>query len=62
MPYFLHLQKVRIAAVKCIGLLTLLPAPVVARHQTTVTRALGSSLDDHKRLVRAEVVKARGDW
>ena len=56
------LQKVRIAALKCLACMTSLPHSVVYPHQNEVIRSLATGLDDHKRLVRKEAVIARSNW
>ncbi|XP_041476664.1 MMS19 nucleotide excision repair protein homolog [Lytechinus variegatus] len=54
--------KVRIASLKCIGAVTSFPHHIIYPHQETVVRALAPRLDDKKRLVRQEAVKARTKW
>nr|XP_006817162.1 PREDICTED: MMS19 nucleotide excision repair protein homolog [Saccoglossus kowalevskii] len=55
-------MKVRIAALKCIGLFVTLPTHVIYPRQKEVVRRLASVLDDRKRLVRQQAVTARGLW
>ncbi|XP_077991989.1 MMS19 nucleotide excision repair protein homolog [Glandiceps talaboti] len=55
-------MKVRIAALKCVGVLTTLPHHTVYPHQKNVLRQLGPILDDRKRFVRREAVTARNEW
>ena len=56
------LQKVRIAALKCIEEMSTLPLHIVIPYRSQITRALESALDDRKRLVRKQAVSARQDW
>lgn len=56
------LQIARSSALKCLGMLTVLPIEVVSPKQTVVVRALRPSLDDHKRIVRKEAVDAVSKW
>ena len=55
-------QKVRVAAVQCLGMLTTLPHHILFPYQSQVTRTLGKVVDDHKRMVRHEAVQARNEW
>jgi DNA repair/transcription protein MET18/MMS19 len=55
-------MTVRIAALQCVGVLTILPHHVVFPYRMQVIRELASTLDDRKRLVRKEAVKCRGEW
>lgn len=55
-------MKIRINALRCIGVLTLLPGPLIMPYKNQVIRALEDILDDKKRLVRKEAVIARGEW
>ena len=56
------LQKVRIAALKCIEEMTTLPFPIIIPYRGQITRALEPALDDTKRLVRKQAVSARQEW
>ncbi|XP_039255593.2 MMS19 nucleotide excision repair protein homolog [Styela clava] len=55
-------MHVRIQALKCIGVMTLLPVSLVLPHKKKTIRLLSCTLDDKKRLVRKEAVKARTEW
>ncbi|XP_061408357.1 MMS19 nucleotide excision repair protein homolog [Lethenteron reissneri] len=55
-------MRVRMGALQCICALVQLPAHVVLPHKQAVIHALGTALDDHKRLVRKEAVEARTAW
>ncbi|XP_070539635.1 MMS19 nucleotide excision repair protein homolog isoform X2 [Ptychodera flava] len=55
-------MKVRIVALKCVGVMTTLPHHAVYPHQKNVLRQLAVALDDKKRLVRKEAVVAREEW
>ncbi|XP_062506699.1 MMS19 nucleotide excision repair protein homolog [Corticium candelabrum] len=55
-------MKVRISALQCLGLMTVLPHHLVFPFRLKVIRALAATLDDKKRLVRKEAVKCRGEW
>ena len=55
-------QKVRMAALRCLGKFTALPEQVILPQQETVTRHLVAALDDHKRLVRQAAVDTRTQW
>ncbi|XP_031554301.1 MMS19 nucleotide excision repair protein homolog isoform X2 [Actinia tenebrosa] len=67
-PNFLRLvkfessMKVRIEAIKCLGAMTTLPHHVVYVYKSKVIKSLSSSLDDHKRFVRAAAVTCRNEW
>ncbi|XP_033098455.1 MMS19 nucleotide excision repair protein homolog [Anneissia japonica] len=52
----------RIAALKCLGDITTLPHHIVFPYKEKLIRFLGKRLDDKKRIVRKEVVKARNKW
>lgn len=56
------MQKVRIAALKCIEEMTTLPVHIVIPYRGQITRALEPALDDPKRLVRKQAVTARQEW
>lgn len=55
-------MHVRIQALKCVGVMTLLPVSTVLPHKKKIIRLLSFTLDDKKRLVRKEAVKARTEW
>ncbi|CAI9735793.1 nucleotide excision repair homolog [Octopus vulgaris] len=55
-------MKVRIASLECLENLTQLPTTTLLPYRREVIRALGPVLDDKKRLVRKQAVKARGEW
>ncbi|GAB1605862.1 MMS19 nucleotide excision repair protein homolog [Argonauta hians] len=55
-------MKVRIASLECLENLTQLPTTVLLPYRREVIRSLGPVLDDKKRLVRKQAVKARGEW
>lgn len=55
-------QKIRTNALRCIGVLTLLPGHLIIPYKNEVIRELEGILDDKKRLVRKEAVTARGEW
>ncbi|CAM9448745.1 unnamed protein product [Lampetra fluviatilis] len=55
-------MRVRMGALQCLCALVQLPAHVVLPHKQAVIHALGTALDDHKRLVRKEAVEARTAW
>ncbi|XP_041065385.1 MMS19 nucleotide excision repair protein homolog [Carcharodon carcharias] len=55
-------MKVRIASLQCMHALTKLPSHVILPHKSRVIQALAKPLDDKKRLVRKEAVRARGEW
>ncbi|XP_022080749.1 MMS19 nucleotide excision repair protein homolog [Acanthaster planci] len=55
-------MKVRVGALKCIGELTTLEHHKVFPHKLKVARGLIPRLDDKKRVVRKEAVKARNLW
>ncbi|KAL5022527.1 hypothetical protein ScPMuIL_001682 [Solemya velum] len=55
-------MKIRIAALKSLGVMTVLSDHVILPYKSQVTRTLEQVLDDHKRLVRNEAVLARGEW
>ncbi|KAK3603029.1 hypothetical protein CHS0354_037777 [Potamilus streckersoni] len=55
-------MKVRIAALKCIRGLTVLPLHIIVPFKASIIRALESVLDDKKRLVRKEAAGARNEW
>ncbi|KAJ7336488.1 mms19 nucleotide excision repair [Desmophyllum pertusum] len=55
-------MKIRIEALKCLGVMTTLPHHAVYPYKTKVCRALADSVDDKKRLVRKEAVKCRNEW
>ncbi|KAM3860026.1 MMS19 nucleotide excision repair protein homolog [Diretmus argenteus] len=54
--------KVRIASLRCIHALSRLPEHEVLPFRARILRGLVKPLDDRKRLVRSEAVKARGEW
>nr|XP_018666798.1 MMS19 nucleotide excision repair protein homolog isoform X2 [Ciona intestinalis]XP_026689740.1 MMS19 nucleotide excision repair protein homolog isoform X2 [Ciona intestinalis] len=68
MKHFLRLSKfkqdidVRVKAVQCIGVVTLLPPIVILPFKNDIVRHLVSVLDDRKRDVRTEASKARSEW
>ncbi|XP_078079207.1 MMS19 nucleotide excision repair protein homolog isoform X2 [Mustelus asterias] len=55
-------MKVRIASLQCMHALTKLPPHVILPRKSRVIQALAEPLDDKKRLVRKEAVRARGEW
>ncbi|XP_029953544.1 MMS19 nucleotide excision repair protein homolog [Salarias fasciatus] len=55
-------MSVRIASLHCVHALSLLPVHEVLPFRARVLRALAQPLDDRKRLVRREAVRARGEW
>ncbi|XP_048585131.1 MMS19 nucleotide excision repair protein homolog [Nematostella vectensis] len=67
-PNFLELakckasMKVRMEAIKCLGAMTTLEHHVVYVYKARVIKELACTLDDPKRLVRAEAVKCRNEW
>ncbi|XP_074641510.1 MMS19 nucleotide excision repair protein homolog [Tubulanus polymorphus] len=67
-PLFLKLSsvqqsmKVRMLALQCLGVMSTLPYALLFPYQNRVIKELAKSLDDKKRLVRTEAVKARGEW
>ncbi|XP_062604149.1 MMS19 nucleotide excision repair protein homolog [Saccostrea cucullata] len=52
----------RCAALRCLHELVCLPSPVILPYRPTVIKTLEGVLDDKKRLVRLEAVKARNEW
>jgi len=59
---YLPMMKVRIAAVRCIAELSVMPDYLILPHQQRVLQQLSLSVDDHKRLVRQEAAAARCRW
>lgn len=55
-------MRVRSSALRCLLELVSLPAPVILPYKPQVVRSLEGVLDDKKRLVRLEAVKARNEW
>nr|XP_040033406.1 MMS19 nucleotide excision repair protein homolog [Gasterosteus aculeatus aculeatus] len=55
-------MSVRIASLRCIHSISCFPAHEVLPFRARVLRALSRPLDDHKRLVRREAVRARAEW
>lgn len=55
-------MKVRIASLECLEYLTQLPATTLLPYRREVIRFLEPVLDDKKRLVRKQAVRARGEW
>ncbi|CAN9508908.1 unnamed protein product [Ophioblennius macclurei] len=55
-------MSVRIASLRCIHALSFFPVHEVLPFRARVLRALAQPLDDKKRLVRSEAVRARGEW
>ncbi|CAE1291491.1 MET18 [Acanthosepion pharaonis] len=55
-------MKVRIASLECLEYLTQLPASTLLPYRREVIRFLEPVLDDKKRLVRRQAVRARGEW
>ncbi|KJE97844.1 hypothetical protein CAOG_07928 [Capsaspora owczarzaki ATCC 30864] len=56
-------MKLRIAALQCLGLMaTALPAQATFPSRNVVVSGLAKAVDDPKRLVRVEAVKARNEW
>ena len=55
-------MKVRMAALQAIGALSTLPSHLLYPHAVNVVLQLDSCVDDKKRLVRKEAVKARAEW
>ncbi|KAL6094473.1 mms19 [Pungitius sinensis] len=55
-------MSVRIASLRCIHCISCFPAHEVLPFRARVLRALSRPLDDHKRLVRREAVRARAEW
>ena len=55
-------MKVRIAAVRCVAELPVMPAHLILPHQQRVLHRLSLIVDDHKRLVRQEAAAARSRW
>uniref|UniRef100_A0A3B3ZVU5 MMS19 nucleotide excision repair protein n=1 Tax=Periophthalmus magnuspinnatus TaxID=409849 RepID=A0A3B3ZVU5_9GOBI len=53
---------VRIGSLRCIHALSHFPAHEILPFRARVLRALAKPLDDKKRLVRSEAVRARGEW
>ena len=56
------LQKVRMGALQCLGMLTSFETHRILPHKARILRALKPVLDDHKRLVRLEATKAISEW
>eukprot|EP01126_Amoeba_proteus_P000025 TRINITY_DN10004_c0_g1_i8.p1 TRINITY_DN10004_c0_g1~~TRINITY_DN10004_c0_g1_i8.p1 ORF type:complete len:218 (+),score=45.99 TRINITY_DN10004_c0_g1_i8:220-873(+) len=54
--------KLRMASLKCLQVITLLPFLSIQRFKAQVVRELKPALNDHKRCVRRVAVKARNDW
>nr|XP_022341632.1 MMS19 nucleotide excision repair protein homolog [Crassostrea virginica] len=55
-------MRVRTCALRCLLGLVSLPTPVILPYRPRVIKALEGVLDDKKRLVRLEAVKARNEW
>ncbi|XP_061823362.1 MMS19 nucleotide excision repair protein homolog isoform X2 [Nerophis lumbriciformis] len=55
-------MNVRITTLRCIHALSYFPEQEVLPFRARVLRALAKPLDDKKRLVRMEAVRARGEW
>ncbi|XP_049916888.1 MMS19 nucleotide excision repair protein homolog isoform X2 [Epinephelus moara] len=55
-------MDVKIVSLRCIHALSRFPEHEVLPFRTRVLRALARPLDDKKRLVRSEAVRARGEW
>ncbi|XP_062576220.1 MMS19 nucleotide excision repair protein homolog [Saccostrea cucullata] len=55
-------MKVRGASLRCLHELVCLPSPVILPYRPSVIKILEGVLDDKKRLVRLEAVKARNEW
>uniref|UniRef100_A0A8D0AX73 MMS19 nucleotide excision repair protein n=1 Tax=Sander lucioperca TaxID=283035 RepID=A0A8D0AX73_SANLU len=55
-------MNVRITSLRCIHAVSRFPEHEVLPFRARVLRALARPLDDKKRLVRSEAVKARGQW
>ncbi|XP_061764988.1 MMS19 nucleotide excision repair protein homolog isoform X2 [Nerophis ophidion] len=55
-------MNVRITSLRCIHALSYFPEQEVLPFRARVLRALAKPLDDKKRLVRMEAVRARGEW
>ncbi|CAH1783557.1 unnamed protein product [Owenia fusiformis] len=55
-------MKVRILALQCLGLMTTLPHHILFPFKSKILHTLGEVVDDKKRLVRKEAVKARTEW
>lgn len=55
-------MNVKIASLRCIHALSHFPVHEVLPFRARVLRALARPLDDKKRLVRSEAVRARGEW
>jgi len=56
------MMKVRIAAVRCIAEISVMPVHLILPHQQKVLQRLSLTIDDHKRLVRQEAAVARSRW
>ncbi|CAJ1080596.1 LOW QUALITY PROTEIN: MMS19 nucleotide excision repair protein homolog [Xyrichtys novacula] len=55
-------MSVRIASLRCIHAVSHFPEHEILPFRARVLRALARPLDDKKRLVRTEAVRARGEW
>ncbi|XP_078310798.1 MMS19 nucleotide excision repair protein homolog [Crassostrea virginica] len=55
-------MRVRTCALRCLLALVSLPTSVILPYRPRVIKALEGVLDDKKRLVRLEAVKARNEW
>lgn len=55
-------MEVRLKAVQCIHQFCYYPTELILPFKSQVLKALGECLDDHKRLVRKEVVLSRSHW
>lgn len=55
-------MNVKIGSLRCIHALSHFPAHEILPFRARVLRALAKPLDDKKRLVRSEAVRARGEW
>ncbi|XP_056005007.1 MMS19 nucleotide excision repair protein homolog [Ostrea edulis] len=55
-------MRVRCGALQCLCDLVNLPSPVILPYKMRVVKVLEGVLDDKKRLVRLEAVRARNEW
>ncbi|XP_060063604.1 MMS19 nucleotide excision repair protein homolog [Ylistrum balloti] len=55
-------MKIRMKALRCISVMSVLPAHLLLPYKQRVVRSLEQVLDDKKRLVRKEAVTARTEW
>ncbi|XP_008313029.1 MMS19 nucleotide excision repair protein homolog [Cynoglossus semilaevis] len=55
-------MKVKIVSLRCVHALSQFPTHEILPFRARVIRALAQPLDDKKRLVRREAVRARGEW